>query len=343
MKLCILSIVLLVMLGAMLFTPTEVFAVVMQSLNGQTGQTQTFQNDSNITISSSNNIHSFVWQGLLPISRGGTGASSFSAGSLLFSNGTSITQDNSNLFWNNNNKRLGIGTSSPTSTVDIVGTAKVTNLTSTADSIINSLTVGFGGGSIFTNTALGANTLSSNTTGSENLAVGFEALRSNASGGANVALGFRSLLKNTGGSENTAVGWDSFLENLTGSGNVVVGRNAAAVQADGTTHLTTATDSIYIGKDVRGFNNNDNNSIVIGAGAIGAGANKTVIGNSSMIDAYFGSATGLANVHATKMFLGSFTTPGCIVMGDSDGSGVTYLTVNDGVLTASTTPPSACQ
>lgn len=38
---------------------------------------------------------------------------SLTAGSLLFSNGTTIEQNNANLFWNNTTKALGIGTSTP--------------------------------------------------------------------------------------------------------------------------------------------------------------------------------------------------------------------------------------
>jgi hypothetical protein len=34
-------------------------------------------------------------------------------GSVLFSNGTTIAQDNANLFWDNTNKRLGVGTNAP--------------------------------------------------------------------------------------------------------------------------------------------------------------------------------------------------------------------------------------
>jgi hypothetical protein len=49
--------------------------------------------------------------------RGYTHISNFStsltAGSVVFSNGTKLTQDNSNLFWDDTNKRLGIGTTSP--------------------------------------------------------------------------------------------------------------------------------------------------------------------------------------------------------------------------------------
>jgi hypothetical protein len=43
------------------------------------------------------------------------------AGSILFSNGTTIAQDNANLFWDNANKRLGIGTATPTGSVTIIG------------------------------------------------------------------------------------------------------------------------------------------------------------------------------------------------------------------------------
>jgi hypothetical protein len=42
------------------------------------------------------------------------------------------------------------------------------------------------------------------------------------------------------------------------------------------------------------------------------------------------------------IFLSSVKS-GCIAMGDSDGSGVTYITANDGVLSASATKPSTCQ
>jgi len=34
--------------------------------------------------------------------------------------------------------------------------------------------------------------------------------------------------------------------------------------------------------------------------------------------------------------------PGCLVLGDSDGLGVTYVIANDGILTASTSKPSIC-
>ena len=49
----------------------------------------------------------------ISVSNGGTGSSSFTAGSVIFSNGTILTQDNPNFFWDDTNNWLGIGTASP--------------------------------------------------------------------------------------------------------------------------------------------------------------------------------------------------------------------------------------
>lgn len=49
------------------------------TLNGQTGNTQTFTNDTNVTITSGSNAHVVGWAGTLAVARGGTGSSSASA------------------------------------------------------------------------------------------------------------------------------------------------------------------------------------------------------------------------------------------------------------------------
>ena len=53
--------------------------------------------------------------GLLPIANGGTNNASLSvtAGTVYFGDGSKMTGDNANFFWDNSNKRLGIGTASP--------------------------------------------------------------------------------------------------------------------------------------------------------------------------------------------------------------------------------------
>ena len=59
--------------------------------------------------------------GTMPVSKGGTGNSSYTAGSVLFSDGTNLAQNNSSLFWDNTNGRLGIGTNNPTAKLNVAG------------------------------------------------------------------------------------------------------------------------------------------------------------------------------------------------------------------------------
>jgi hypothetical protein len=46
---------------------------------------------------------------------------SLTSGSVLFSDGTTIAQKNSNFFWDNTNNRLGIGTNAPTDNLTVIG------------------------------------------------------------------------------------------------------------------------------------------------------------------------------------------------------------------------------
>jgi hypothetical protein len=68
-------------------------------------------------------LKSLTLTNVLSVGNGGTGASSFTSGSILFSNGTLIAQDNTNLFWDDTNNRLGIGTNIPTYPLDVNGVA----------------------------------------------------------------------------------------------------------------------------------------------------------------------------------------------------------------------------
>lgn len=66
--------------------------------------------------------------GVLPYANGGTNAStSFAQGSIIFAGASSFAQNNSNLYWDNSNGRLGLGTASPTTTLDVNGAATIRN------------------------------------------------------------------------------------------------------------------------------------------------------------------------------------------------------------------------
>lgn len=89
--------------------------------------------------------------GTMPVSKGGTGNSSYTAGSVMFSDGTNIAQKNANLFWDNTNNRLGVGNNTPAATLDVTGNVNVAGaLNVTGSSNVNlqtpALLIGNGSG-----------------------------------------------------------------------------------------------------------------------------------------------------------------------------------------------------
>jgi len=76
------------------------------------------------------------------------------------------------------------------------------------------------------NTAFGANALTSNAAGSNNVGIGAGALSNNASGFSNTAVGTQALLHNGTTGNNTAVGFNAMLGNTGGQHNVALGDNA---------------------------------------------------------------------------------------------------------------------
>jgi hypothetical protein len=141
------------------------------------------------------------------------------------------------------------------------------------------------------NAASGVNSMVTNTSGNRNSAVGMDSLRNNIQGNENTAIGTASLLNNAA-SQNTGVGTAAFHNNTVGYSNTAIGHHAGAWMNNGATPLTTSYNSIYIGASSRGMSNADNNSIVIGAWALGEGANTTVIGNGATVSTHlYGKTT----------------------------------------------------
>jgi hypothetical protein len=151
----------------------------------------------------------------------------------------------------------------------------------------------------YSNTAAGYYALFGNTSGGYNTASGSQSLHSNSTGYYNTAAGYYSLRANTTGYYNTAAGAQSLYYNTTGGSNVAIGSNAGSYMANGSSALTTTNRSIYIGANSRGCSNLDQNSIVIGASAIGEGANTTVIGNSQTLKTHI-----FGEVSASRVMVG---------------------------------------
>ena len=195
---------------------------------------------------------------------------------------------------------VGIGTDTPNAKLEV-----------SADSLINGLTIGRGGGSTSTNTAIGFQALLSSTSGADNnTALGFQALKANQGGDDNTAIGNQALIAttttkgntavgslslqgNTGGSANTAIGVASLQSNTIGSNNIGIGGSAGKFIANGTTANTSGTDSIFLGVGTKASADNQTNQIVIGHNATGLGSNTVVLGNNSIVTTALKGSVGV--------------------------------------------------
>lgn len=184
-------------------------------------------------------------------------------------------------------------------------TGVFTALSSTADSALNGVTVGRGGGNISFNTAIGclalsvnttgcynaafgAQTLRCNTTGDENTAVGTFALGNNSSGNNNTATGYAALNSNTSGLGNTATGSAALGSNTAGGSNTATGRDALVCNTSGCQNTATGTEALK-------FNLTTSGNTATGYRALNTnstGANNTATG----VNALFANTCGENNI-----------------------------------------------
>jgi Chaperone of endosialidase len=167
------------------------------------------------------------------------------------------------------------------------------------------------------NTAIGTNTLFSDTTGNDNTATGVAALGNNTTGLNNTATGVIALGLNTTGNNNTAAGYQALDGNTTGNNNTANGVGALGNNnADNNT--ATGFDALFSNRS--GFQNtatgygalfknaSGNDNTVDGAGALGV--NTTGNDNTaSGFDALARNTTGSSNI-ALGFFAGSNLTTG---------------------------------
>lgn len=294
-------------LAFLLISSSPALAVI-QNLNGLTVQTQSLQSGiGNISINSSGGTHTFNWNGFLPISMGGTGAGSFLAGSLIFSDGTKLTQDNANLFWDNVNKRLILGSEES------------------------------GQGFITTPNGVDAppGSSSGGTEGIDLLIVGGQGGRYSDEGDFNSGgdLEFRS--GNNG--YISLIGGDAIgFNNNGGYIQLFAGNGVDPQNQGGQIEIQGGDDSQNIGGSI---------SLSAGSGLTTNGDIELHTNNDGDIFLNPGPA-GSVKIEGDAnsiIYVGSSVKPGCIALGDSDDDGITYITANDGVLSASSTKPSICQ
>jgi hypothetical protein len=134
------------------------------------------------------------------------------ANRVAFWGDTNTLTSDADLYWDDTNNRLGVGTTTPAKLLDVDG-----------DALVNGLTVGKGAGDIATNTVLGYQALNSNTTGSLNTSNGYQSLYSNTTAVYGTSVGYKALYYNTTGNYNTAVGTYALENNTTGFNNTAVG------------------------------------------------------------------------------------------------------------------------
>lgn len=237
-----------------------------------------------------------------------------------------ISNGSTKLFNVLTNGNVGIGTPAPNQQLEITKNFRLpTTIGTTPYGIIykdttpfihdfnygNNGTVTIIGRNTFVGLNAGNLTMGSTATyvyeSSYNVGFGFYSLISNTTGYYNSAVGYGSLQNNTTGNYNSAFGANSLYSNTIGSGNIALGLGAGQYIANGTTGRTTGNNGLYLGVNSKASADGTDNEIVIGYNAIGAGSNKSVIGNSSVTDTYFGSSAGSSKLWATALNLSSLT------------------------------------
>jgi hypothetical protein len=154
---------------------------------------------------------------------------------------------------------------------------------------------------LLNNTAIGAGTLTDNTSGINNTATGSDALTSNQSGGDNTASGVNALKANMSGSFNTATGFNALENNVNGGNNTATGNSALLSNSGGNNNTATGEEALF--KNIGGNDNTAVGGLALQANtagsyntATGYGAlqNNTVSGNAA-----FGYQALGANVNGT--------------------------------------------
>ncbi|MHA8097652.1 hypothetical protein U8591_10975 [Aquirufa antheringensis] len=235
--------------------------------------------------------------------------------------------------------------------VPYIGAAGPVNLGG-YDLVVNSITIGAGGGNIYGNAALGLEALNSNSTGERNTAVGTASLYHNVDGNSNTSFGVASLYNNNSGSLNVAVGDGALYNNISGNGNTALGISSMYGISTGNENTAVGFNSVtnpwlvsVTGSHNTGVGTNSLNNVGSGSynTAIGFSAdianeaffNSTAIGNGALANA--SNTVQLGNTSVTKVQTSGALTTGSVTYPTTHGTnGQVLSTTGNGTLTWTT-------
>jgi Chaperone of endosialidase len=193
------------------------------------------------------------------------------------------------------NGNVGIGTSTPTATLDVAGAINIPATTSATNGVIQMagtpIISAFGSQNVFFGNGAGNFAL----TGQQNTGVGVQAAHATTGGDFNTAIGASAASSNTDGTQNTAIGGFALASNTDGSYNTATGVNALKANT-GMSSYNTATGVSALSQNTTGLHNtamgafalsNSNGTSNIGIGNnagqnITTGADNIDIGNDGL-------------------------------------------------------------
>ena len=226
--------------------------------------------------------------------------------------------------------RVGIDTASPQQALDVSGNVVIRGTLDVSgnmaiDGTINTLTVGLGGGSVSSNTAVGFEALKQNTAGVNNVALGYQALKINTTGVNNVATGIQALYSNGDGGGNVATGIQALFQHTDGQFNTATGSSALTGNFTGNKNVAT-------GYNAGNGQTNFNNTINIGAETSCNAHNTACIGNADISCVYLGSISGLAKLDCSGIISSGDATINGLTVGLGGGNNITNTAIGDSAL-----------
>jgi hypothetical protein len=269
--------------------------------------------------------------GTLAVANGGTGASTNAAARTNL--GLGNVNNTPDLL-----KPISVETQAA---LDLKANTETANFTK--DITVNGVNIGRGNGNNITNTIIGKQALTSNTTGDSNVAIGYEALSKNIAGGRNNAIGTSALLNNTTGIENTAIGMSALTNNTVGNRNLAIGQQTLFTNTEGVKNVALGYQPLY--SNTIGSNNNaigdwalyqnttgnDNTGVGSLSGkGISTGSQNTMIGALADVASGAGALT-----NATALGYGAkVATSNTIQLGNTDVTNIkTSGTITAGAVT----------